>query len=528
MAEVIIFTDINASPGHTRYAGAYRIATELRQHGFDVQVIDFFASLDVDTICKLLEVHVDSSTLFVGFSATIWTKYMSDEELYNLYLNSQNVSIPNIIIQGMVPVFPHADNEVKEIFATVKRKNPKTKIVVGGYKATNYKTKGVDYWVLGQGERSVQALADHLKYGTKLKSLKTDWGQIITDKMYPYSKFYQSAIKWEKNDFLFPNETVPIEFARGCIYKCSFCAFNLIGKKFGDYTKQKESFQNELLQNYESHGIRQYMIVDDTLIDSRQKFEFLYETLAELPFSITFSAYSRLEPLIANPDIIPMMRDIGLHSVEFGIETMNKETGKHIGKLGDSDKISEGLNLCKSIWKNDVYMAAGFIIGLPHETVASQRKTFDWLRSNDNPLDGIQMTKFWMERPPILPLEYGKSYDLESVGFALTPRGYVYENVSKIYNDPEYYGYTEGVMEEKWKNQNMTFDTALELENEFYADDKARQKKSMSIFTYYNRMRNIGYTHEEIGNLYTDDKEFLAEAFKRRANLRQQYLENLL
>lgn len=68
----------------------------------------------------------------------------------------------------------------------------------------------------------------------------------------------------------------------------------------------------------------------------------------------------------------------------------------------------------------------------------------------------------------------------------------------------------------------------IKLENEFHADDKERQKKSMSIFTYYNRMRNIGYTHEEIGNLYTDDKEFLAEAFKHRANLRQQHLENLL
>ena len=46
MAEVLIFTDINGLVGFGRYAGAYRIATELRNNGFTVQVIEFFASLN--------------------------------------------------------------------------------------------------------------------------------------------------------------------------------------------------------------------------------------------------------------------------------------------------------------------------------------------------------------------------------------------------------------------------------------------------------------------------------------------------
>jgi len=527
MAEIVIFSDINASLGHSRYAGAYRIASELRENGFDVQVIDFFASFDLNTIISLLETHVDRSTLFVGFSATIWTKYKSDEELYQDYIRNDR-SIPNIIIDGMTPVFPHPEEEVRLIFSTIHKKNSKTKIVVGGFKATNYETSDVDYWILGQGEKSIVALANYLKYGTELKALETEQGKIITDRMYPYSKFSQSKIVWHENDFLFPRENVPIEFARGCIYKCSFSAFNLNGKKFGDYTKLKRTFQEELITNYENFGLTEYMIVDDTLIDSRQKFEFLYETLSELPFNITFSAYSRLEPLLSNPEIIPLMRDIGLRSVEFGIESMNKKTGQYIGKLGDRNKIADGLNLLKSIWKDDVYMAAGYIIGLPFETKQSMRETFDWLYSNDNPLDGIQMTKFWMERPPFLPAELGDRYDLESAGFNLTPRGWVYENVSKIHNNPEYYGFTQGVTEPKWKNINMTQDEAMDLENEFYTNPNARQKHSASTFVLYNRMKNIGYAHHEIGKLYHDDNEFLKEAFRRRANLKQEYLNKLL
>ncbi len=39
--DVIIFTDV-AVHGFGRYAGTYRIASELRSHGYIVQVVDFF------------------------------------------------------------------------------------------------------------------------------------------------------------------------------------------------------------------------------------------------------------------------------------------------------------------------------------------------------------------------------------------------------------------------------------------------------------------------------------------------------
>jgi len=527
MAEVVIFSDVNGALGFSRYAGPYRIATELRQHGFDVQVIEFFASCKIDTIKEMIRTHVDRSTLFVGFSATLWTKYVSDEDIEKEYLTKRK-SLRSIIVDGMVKVFPHSNEEIDEIFSEIRHRNHKTQIVVGGYKATNHNFKGVDYWIVGQGESSVVALANHLKYDHHLDFIPTEWGNIITDQMYSYENFNTSKIIWHEKDFIIPGENLPIETARGCVFKCSFCAFNLNGKKFGDYTKTKETLRDELMYNYENFGTNEYMISDDTLNDSMKKIDLLHDVIDSLPFEIGFSAYSRLELIAANPEMAYKLKDMGLRSVEFGIETMNKVTGKHIGKQGDPVKIAEQLEWLRSVWKDDVYMAAGFIIGLPYESADSIRKTMNWLYKEDNPLTGIQMNRYWFQVPPSLPKNLGDKYDLRSVGFNLTPNGWVYENISKIFADPETYGYEHKDGKSQWENTHLDTDSAIALENEFYNDSRAPQKKSMSIFQYYNRMRNIGYTHDEIGGLYYDDMNFVEEAVKRRSIIKQNYLRNIL
>lgn len=526
MAQIVIFSDVNGALGFSRYAGPYRIATELRQHGFSVQVIDFFASYSISTLENLLKLHVDTSTLFVGFSATLWTKSVSDKEITDSFTNG-NKSLRSIIVDGFVPLFPQEEQFINELFLQIRSRNPKCKIVVGGYKAGNYhRNNKVDYWILGQGENSALALANHLYHNTPLKGVSTEWGVIITDKIYPYSGFNQSQIIWDKSDHLFNNENLPIETARGCVFKCSFCAFNMNGKKFGDYTKEADILRNELIYNFENYGIKEYMISDDTLNDSMQKVEYLYNIISSLPFKIEFSAYARLDVLGTNLEMAPMLQEMGMKSVEFGIETMNKETGKHIGKQGDPDKIINALTELKNIWNDNVYMAAGFILGLPYEDEKSLRKTMEWLYTDNNPLTGIQLNRYWFHIPPTLPKEVGDKDNLESAGFNLTPNGWVYENISKIYSNPEKYGYIN-LKDGNWKNTHMDTETAKRLEKEFYDDVRAPQKKSMSIFQYYNRMRNIGYQHSEIKNLYYDDKDFVIEAVARRSNAVLEYLRKI-
>ena len=37
---ILLFTDVSHTPGIGKYAGTYKVATELRKNNFDTQVID--------------------------------------------------------------------------------------------------------------------------------------------------------------------------------------------------------------------------------------------------------------------------------------------------------------------------------------------------------------------------------------------------------------------------------------------------------------------------------------------------------
>jgi len=55
MNNAVIFTDVNGSIGLGRYAGPYRIATEMRKNGWHVDVIDFMMSFTNDEILYILK-----------------------------------------------------------------------------------------------------------------------------------------------------------------------------------------------------------------------------------------------------------------------------------------------------------------------------------------------------------------------------------------------------------------------------------------------------------------------------------------
>ena len=57
MSEIVFLTDVNAL-GFIRNAGPYRLVTELRENGYEVQVIDFVQTLPIDDVEKLFQKYL--------------------------------------------------------------------------------------------------------------------------------------------------------------------------------------------------------------------------------------------------------------------------------------------------------------------------------------------------------------------------------------------------------------------------------------------------------------------------------------
>ena len=67
--DVVLFTEV-CSSGFGRYAGTYRIASELRDNGYIVQVVEYFTKWSTYELMSIIRKFVTKDCLWVGVSTT--------------------------------------------------------------------------------------------------------------------------------------------------------------------------------------------------------------------------------------------------------------------------------------------------------------------------------------------------------------------------------------------------------------------------------------------------------------------------
>jgi radical SAM superfamily enzyme YgiQ (UPF0313 family) len=349
-----------------RAIGAYQLASFLRQQGYTVQVIDFTDYFTTEELKTTIEKFIGSTTRVLGVSSTFYQKEISQEDL------DKNKKY----IRGSIGVLP--DNIVESV-KYIKQKNPQIKTIIGGGKSGNFEGDPLfDAVVHGYAETVFLDYLTKKNIYPKVANTEIVNGDGI--------RFDIENMKhsWHRSDIMFSSETLPIEISRGCIFKCKFCGYPLNGKKKYDYLRNAKAITDEIKENYENYGVTNYLFADDTFNDSTYKLEKLNEEISKLPFKINFTTYLRLDLLNSHREQLPLLKNLGLRSAFFGIESLNPETGKIIGKGMDPDKVKEFLlELKNDIWKEDISMLCTFIVGLPKETLASTDKSFEWIKEQE-------------------------------------------------------------------------------------------------------------------------------------------------
>lgn len=351
-----------------RYIGPYQLSHWLRKNGYSAQVIDFVvkgprARYKVKTLWALIEKFVTADTTMLGVSSTFFLKRE----------------------------FP--DNIVK-VLKKLRAKYPNVKLVLGGNKAETYSTEVTELFdcvVVGLAEDILLELVEFYKTGS---------GEPKGFRELPHKvKFYRDSNqrrfniedcdhRWTDNDLIMPGETLPLEISRGCIFKCKFCQYPLLGRKKNDYTRKMEHIRAELVDNYEKFGTTNYYLLDDTFNDTVEKVKNFYEMTQTLPFKIRYATYLRADLLHRFPETIPMLKDSGLSGAHFGIETFHPEMSKLIGKAWSGKQAKEFLPwLVHEAWNDEVVIHTSMIVGLAREdgvteTVADLRESLRWLKEN--------------------------------------------------------------------------------------------------------------------------------------------------
>ena len=388
--DIILLTDTPNHPEWGRGYGAHAIASHLRKNKFTVLVLDFSSALTFELWEEICNYAVGENTKMVGFSST-WWPYRKPNAI-NLFADRE-VSLQNLDpdLYSLLGDFTEDNgtlindillNKMQRWVDVVKSKNPKTKITLGGPKIDWYIDLPVDNFIDGYAETEI------IDYLTDTRRI---WPKVINHDTAAMSRDWgwtTSSTKYTELDQLHHSETLTLEIARGCRFKCAFCAYPLIGRKdYASYTKQEEVVYAELLENYEKWGVTNYWIGDDTFNDSTEKLEMMVRVTKRLPVKLSFRAYIRLDIIAKQPQQIQMLYDIGLRSCWIGIETFHPVASKVIGK-GMSEEIKKKtLYDIYKIWKDDVVIKGGYIVGLPDEDEEFLNKQLEWFASENCPVN---------------------------------------------------------------------------------------------------------------------------------------------
>lgn len=341
MANLIIWSSVNINHAPIRTVAPYQLASWLRYHGYTVKVIDFCHAMTTNELVSITEKHIGSDTLAIGVSSSFWNN-----------------------IAG-IQVFPeplwvlHA--------RSVLESRHKLPWLLGGYSVESI---GLTLnWVKFHGNAEDSLLKWMDENSSKLK--RRDLFDIKT-----------LTKSFVEDDLIRSEEAIPIELGRGCQFKCNFCSYPLIGKKKGTYLRNFELLKDEFLRNYEEWGTTRYYFQDDTVNESEEKIQALADIAQSLPFRLEWTGYNRLDLIWSRPGTIQMLKDSGLRSTYFGIESFHPKASMAVGKGFNGKHGKDFLLKLKKEWNEEITWYLSFIIGLPGEDRTSIKESNQWCIDN--------------------------------------------------------------------------------------------------------------------------------------------------
>ena len=400
-----------------RNIASFRLRTEAKKHGYTILALDSSVALRQHELEDLLKNTVTDETVMIGIS-TVWLNGYNDPKSIE-WLNDS-------------------------FFLFIKTNFPHVKIVAGGPEGN---------WVVGA--RVINRNSDWAMTGfsdvsfTKLLDLlhgKKDHGLIYSESAGKNIVSSNSAhiiinpddieTEFEEADGFLAHQPLPLEVSRGCIFRCSFCNHPFQGAKdYDSYIRTVDSLARELRRNYELFGTTRYSIMDDTFNDSIEKLDRLLRAIekSKIP-SFQFMSYIKPELLVTKPEMIPMLKDLGMASGFVGIESMQPAARKAVKKGMDANRILDAI--AELNMQAGSSMHASFIVGLPGDTKDDIFRTNEFLTGQKN-----QYFKSWVFH------NMGLYYDRNLQGF------------SEIDKNPEKFG--DKVIEKKpeafayWETDHM-------------------------------------------------------------------------
>lgn len=249
----------------------------------------------------------------------------------------------------------------------------------------------LDSVIRREPEITARELADALEKGSPLAGVKglsfRQGGAIVHNEDRPFNEDldalpFAARHLVDNRRYTLPviNEPYTLVVAsRGCPHACIYCtAHQYYGRKVR--LRSPRNVVDEIEQTLDRHGVRNFTMWSDTFNIDR---EFVLGVCREilkrgLEKRIRWMANGRVDHV--DPVMLDAMKASGCIGISYGIESGDDAILKNIRKGATATQAAEAVRMTKAA---GIEVLAHVILGLPGETVATIRRTVDYIRRLD-------------------------------------------------------------------------------------------------------------------------------------------------
>ncbi|MFC1979010.1 B12-binding domain-containing radical SAM protein [Chloroflexota bacterium] len=250
-----------------------------------------------------------------------------------------------------------------------------TKIVCGGplFTSEYYEFDGVDHFVLGEAEVTLQPFLEDIKNGCAKHIYISQEKPAITETPVPMWKLIDTK----------KYHTLSLQYSRGCPFDCEFCDITVLNGRV-PRTKNVDQFVAEL-EALRKQGWRgDVLVVDDNFIGNQRKLK--YEILPAMiewmeankyPFSFFTEASINLAD---DEDLIRLMLRANFIRVFIGIETPNEDSLIECNKF--QNKKRDLISAVKKMQNFGMMVDGGFIVGFDKDPKSIFDRQIDFIQKS--------------------------------------------------------------------------------------------------------------------------------------------------
>lgn len=281
-----------------------------------------------------------------------------------------------------------------QVVKAAKRADESMKVIVGGphvdiYPEETLSLSGVDFVVMGEGEKTVTELLDCIERGndseySKLAGMgykvngrtkhntRRAYHHSLDDvpfparKCTPYKKYYSLI---GKNAI-----STTIMSSRGCPSSCNFCYI-----QYGRSLRMR-SPKNvcDELEECVGMGIKEFFFFDENFTINKKRVMAICQEIIDRGLDIYFDIRSRVNTV--DEEVLSKLNEAGCARIQFGVESGSPEIIKAMNKRISIDEVRRAFKMTKKV---GITTYADFMVGYPGETKEQMLQTIEFAKELD-------------------------------------------------------------------------------------------------------------------------------------------------